>query len=138
MLSLGSGAQAQDGAECFSKYTKTNVCAYAREAQAKFSSILPMQMSQTVTVVSAAAMGPMLMITARWEMSKADLDRRLVANGVSPAQLGESMLALATNNACGSPQLAAFVRLGGKIRWAYNTADHFPITSPTVESCPQP
>lgn len=136
VASAAAPIMANDGLECFSKYTRTNVCAYARDAQAKFASILPMQISQNVTVVSAAALGPMLMITARWELTKVDLDQRLLANRMSRAQLEANMLSLAQNNACGSPQMAAFVRLGGKVRWSYNTSDHFPIASPTIDACP--
>jgi len=38
---------------------------------------------------------------------------------------------------CGQEATAAFVRLGGKISYHYQTADNMPLTVVTIGACPK-
>jgi hypothetical protein len=69
-------------------------------------------------------------------MSKSELDGRMALNAMTASQLTSSMETMARNGTCGARELAAFVRLGGKIRMSYRTSDNVPVHDTTVETCP--
>src|ERR1700741_3543433 len=65
-LASSARAAAEDGPECFSKFTKFNVCEKAREAQVGLAATLPMKMNANITMSTAIVSGPRLVITAIW------------------------------------------------------------------------
>jgi hypothetical protein len=134
---LVGDANAQDGPECFSPATKFNVCAQAREMQKQIAAALPMKTSANVTVISALAIGRDLNMNAMWDMTKADLEKSLVANGMTLAMISERISAATKNSVCSVPVTAAFVRLGGRISYTYRTTDHFHIAAVAVDNCPR-
>lgn len=137
-LTASPSARAQDEPECFSRYTKTNVCEFARKTQAAMAPSLPATDSSSIRIESIVAIGPMLAIDVVWLMTRSELDHLLIANGMPTGGLSGRMEQMATNAACITKELAAFVRLGGQIRWVVKTADNTPIHSPMVTSCPAP
>jgi hypothetical protein len=128
-------AGAQDGPECFSKFTNFNVCEKAREAQAGLAATLPMKMNANITMSTAIVQGPRIIITAIWNIEKVDFDARLQANSMTLADLTSKMDAATKNSVCSMDVMAAFVRLGGQVQYAYRTLDGFIVLSPLVSGC---
>jgi hypothetical protein len=132
---VGAGASAQDGPECFSKLTKFNVCEKAREAHAGLVATLPMKLNTNITMSTAIVQGPRIIITAVWNIDKAEFDARINANSTTVADLTLKMDAATKNSVCSAGVLAAFVRLGGQVQYAYRTLDGFIVLSPLVTAC---
>src|SRR4030088_3486372 len=86
-LAGNAGASAQDGSECFSRFTKLNVCEKAREAQAGLAATLPMKLNANITMSTAIVQGPRVYITAIWNIDKAEFDARIKANSTTLADL---------------------------------------------------
>ena len=136
MLLIADGAVAQDGAECFSKYTKFNICEKAREFQRTLALSLPMTMNANITLTMAAAEGPRVVIIAIWHISKADMDASLRVGNMSLTDLEARMNEGTQNSVCSQDAMAAFIRLGGQMQYIYKTEDQFVVLSPTVTACP--
>jgi hypothetical protein len=132
-----AGASAQDGPECFSKFTNFNVCEHAREAQAGLAVTLPMKMNTNITMSAAVVQGPRIIVTAIWNIDKAEFDARINANSTTLADLTLKMDAATKNSVCSTDALAAFVRLGGQVQYAYRTLDGVMVLSPLVTACPR-
>jgi hypothetical protein len=75
-------AAAEDRPECFSKFAKFNVCEKAREAHSGLAAMLPMKMNANITLSTAIAQGPRVIITAIWNIDKSEFDARLQANNI--------------------------------------------------------
>jgi hypothetical protein len=132
---LPTDAAAQDGPECFSRYTKFNVCEKARDLQRSIAPTLPMRTSANGSIVSVSAIGPELTMNGVWDLRKADLENALSASGQTIKALDASMQAATKNSVCSSEVTAAFVRLGGRIRYTYRTQDLFFIANIVVSDC---
>jgi hypothetical protein len=128
-------AAAQDGPECFSKFTNFNVCEKAREARAGLAVTLPMKLNTNITMSTAIVQGPRVIVTAIWNIDKAGFDARIHANSTTAADLTLKMDVATKNSVCSAGALAAFVRLGGQVQYAYRTLDGFIVLSPLVTAC---
>lgn len=134
LLGAAIGA-AEEAPGCLSKYTRTDICAKARQMQEEMAPHLPTRISADVTIVNVLAVGPRLGLTAVWQMTKAELDQRLFANNMTRDGLADRMTAAATNSVCSDRVLTAFVGLGGQIQYNYLTTDGFRIASPAILAC---
>lgn len=132
---LVSPSAAADGPECFSKYTKMNICEYARGAHAEMVNVLPMKLSNNVTIVTAVVVGPRLVMGASFQMTKAAAEALATERGITMTAWADKIAEATTNSVCGDKQLSAFVRLGGQVQYVYKTLDGFPIFQPAVTSC---
>jgi len=137
-VASGQFAVAEDGPECFSKYTKFNACEAAREIQSRMAPALPSKISADVTAVNVVVFGPRLTLTALWKLTKADFQDRMSAAGVTMGQMQNRMDQTTTNYVCSTRDLSAFVRLRGEVQYVYRTTDGFQLFAPTVTSCPRP
>jgi hypothetical protein len=135
LFSWPLAAAAHDGPECFSKFTKFNACEKAREAQAGLAATLPMKLNTNITMSTAIVQGPRVIITAIWNIDKAEFDARIHANSTTAVDLTLKMDAATKNSVCSAEALAAFVRLGGQVQYAYRTLDGFIVLSPLVTVC---
>lgn len=126
---------AEDGPECFSHLTKFNVCEKAREAQAGLAATLPMKMNTSITMSTAIVQGPRIIITAIWNIDKAEFHARLQASNMTVADLNSKMDVATKNSVCSMDVMAAFVRLGGQVQYLYRTLDGFVLLSPLVGAC---
>jgi hypothetical protein len=132
---VASPAAAFDGPECFSKFTKTNICEFARTAQAEVANGLPMKLNNNVTLVTAVVAGTKLIINASFQMTKAGAEALAAERGITMASWNEKMVEYTRNSVCSDKLLSAFVRLGGQLQYIYKTLDGFPIFQPEVGSC---
>lgn len=138
ILPLYAGASRAETPNCLSPLTKFDVCNYAKEVQAGLAEQLPFSLNANITLSTATVVGPRIVITALWKITKGELDSRLSSGGMSLAQLSENMQSGTEKSVCSMPQMAAFVRLGGQVQYIYRTADGFNALFPLVESCPRP
>jgi hypothetical protein len=130
-----SHAAAQDGKECFSEFTKYNVCEQARDIQRLIAASFPMKMNANITLSMAAVAGPRVILTAIWHTNKLDLDDSLRRGAMSLADL-EARMGLATGNSvCSQDIMAAFIRLGGQVQYLYKTEDGYVVLAPVVTKC---
>lgn len=126
---------AEDGPECFSKYTRTNVCEFARRAQADLAASLPMRISSNVTLATALVAGPRVIITAMFDMTKASAEDLAAQNHITMTQWASKLDVTTKNTVCSHPKLGAFVRLGGQIQYQYKALDGFILFDPTITAC---
>lgn len=124
-----------DGPECFSEVTKTNICEYARSAQAQIASALPMKLNKNVTLTTAVVDGPKLIIIAGFQMTRAAAEALAAQNGITMAVWNDRMIDYTQNSVCADKLLSAFVRLGGRMQYNYKTLDGFSIFQPEVAKC---
>jgi hypothetical protein len=134
-LASNARAASEDGPECFSKFTKFNVCEKAREAQAGLAATLPMKLNANITMSTAIVQGPRVIITAIWNIDKSEFDARLQANNMTVADLTLKMDVATKNSVCSLGLMAAFVRLGGLVQYLYRTLDGSIVLSPVVAAC---
>lgn len=123
---------AEDGPECFSRYTKTNVCDYARSAQAAVAPTLPMKASANLTIVSVAAAGPRLVYVAAMSSSAAEAEATATARGITMQNWAAQVQDYTRNSVCSMEALAAFVGLGGEVQYFYKSTDGRVLFSPLV------
>jgi len=128
-----SAVAAEDGPECFSPYTKTNVCEYARTAQAATAPTLPMKLNANLTIATVAAVGPRLIYTAVLNLTAAEAEAMANGRGISMQDWAAKMGDNTRNSVCSMDALAAFVRLGGEVQYLYKTADGRVLFSPLVQ-----
>jgi uncharacterized protein len=129
-------ADPQKGADCFSKYTKYDICSKAKEMHSQLVPLLPMRLNANMTLNQASVAGPAISLVAIWHIDNADLRATLKANGMSEADLKLKMDQQSKTMVCGQQFMGAFIRLGGKMLYVYRTQDGVPVHSTTVDSCP--
>ena len=137
MLVFSSTANAEGEDECQSRYTHYDVCAKASEVQRELAPLLPMQMISTMTLSTVIAVGPLLAFSVVWKIEHRELMLSLTNIGKTMDDLTVTMEAQTSTLVCGQDVLAAFVGLGGKIEYNYRTLDAVPITSITIQDCPE-
>ena len=115
---LPSTAHAND--ECIKGITKFDACKKARELSDQIAVTLPIKMSQNMTWESIAAVGDTLIINIRLSYNKDLLEETLKPRGLSLEYAKEALIEAAQNVCNEDTPTAAFVHLGGKIRYFYN------------------
>jgi hypothetical protein len=76
------------------------------------------------SISTAIVQGTRIIITAIWSIDKSEFDARIQANSTTLADLNSRMAAATKNSVCSMDVMAAFVRLGGQVQYAYRTLDH--------------
>ncbi|MGY3489638.1 hypothetical protein ACVW1C_007521 [Bradyrhizobium sp. USDA 4011] len=94
-----------------------------------------MKMNANITMSTAIAIGPRVIIAAVWNIDKAEFDARLKANNTTVADLASKMDIATKNSVCSLDVMAAFVRLGGQVQYLYRTLDGTIVMSPLVAAC---
>jgi hypothetical protein len=87
----GPGIAAEDRPECFSKYTKTNICDCARTAQAHAAPMLPMRLNAQVSLTSVMAIGPRLVFIAQWNLTSAQAEALVLERGTTMQEWSASI-----------------------------------------------
>jgi len=108
----------------------------AQEAAAELASTLPMRVNQNLTIQTVFAEGRMVMATAMFSYTKADLDAVLAQGGKNNQEAIAHMRNSARGGVCipGAP-LRRFVSLGGTVRYLYRFSDGTTYTVVDVDSC---
>ena len=96
---------------------------------------LPMQMSETMTLRSAMAIGPRITGTVEWHMSQSDLTATLSAAQMTLDQLITKLDVSTQSMLCSQEPMKAFIGLGGEVQYIYHTSDKVHVHSPTVTAC---
>lgn len=132
---LCTSAPAQDGPECFSQFTKFNVCEKAREMHGLLAAQLPQKMNANITLAGAFVAGRRVIIKGSWAATRSQIAQMALENGISQKQWGELVQQATQNLVCSNAVLSAFVRLGGQMQYVYQSTDNFEIFSALVETC---
>ncbi len=135
-LLLGTHCAVAD--ECKPNHVDFDVCAFAREVQAKTAPLLPMKMSANVTFINIIAAGPLLSMGVQWSFTSAEIDALIASSQKTPEQFYAAMDAYNKNSICGSQDTAAFVRLGGNAQYIYMTKDGKTVRTIRISDCPAP
>ena len=121
--------------ECFSKYTRFNLCETAKEI-AKASVIsYPQKVDKELTILSMRSEGTEIISLAMWELNYEELEHRMLANSTSLGQLKNKLETASRNYVCNHRELSALIRLGGKINYDYVTKDRRSIADIEVHFC---
>ena len=108
---------------CFVQFSNTNICDYAKKVQKEMAPNLPMQLSQNLVVRSITAVGPELGANAILKYTEQYLNNQLSKVGRTRESVDNQMRLMTINMVCTSPELEAFLGLGGKILYSYNFVD---------------
>jgi len=118
-LSIAWDANAKDS--CVANMVGVDICAKAKEIASEFQKHLPIVMSHNLSIVSAAAMGPLVAIQAKHSLAKAEVDSAYAQAGMD---LRRSMETATTGIICEEESpTRAFVNLGGEIQYLYLFSD---------------
>jgi hypothetical protein len=130
-------AAQQQSPDCFPNHIKMDMCAQAAKIQATLAPNLPQKVSDNATLISIMAAGPLISMTLRWTFTKEKLEALLASSNMTLDQLVSQVSTFETKHVCGTPALAAFVRLGGSVGYLYTTLDGDTFASSQVTACPQ-
>jgi hypothetical protein len=133
-LLIGIAPVAAD--ECRPNHVEFDVCAFAREVQTKTAPSLPIKISANVTFINILAVGPLLSIGVQWNFTATQIDVLISASQKTPEQFYAAMDEYNKNSICGSPDTAAFVRLGGSAQYIYMTTDGKTVRTIRISNCP--
>lgn len=133
---LPLAAFAETRPECFSPSKTINLCELATDIQQGLAPSLPMNMSATLRLESVASLGPLVQMTAVYMVDKAGLDARISNAGVTMDQYVQTLRDMSGKLVCGQEANAAFIRLGGELRYVYRLMDANPVATVSVKSCP--
>lgn len=109
--------------ECFVKYSKTNICDFAKKVQQEMAPSLPMQLSSNLVLRSIAAIGPVLWANAILKYDEKFLNQTLKQQGAPRAIIDMKMREMTHNRVCSGEQMRAFLDLGGHIVYSYEFID---------------
>lgn len=135
MLLTAATARA-DEPNCFSKYTKTNVCEAATKMQAVLAPMLPMKLSSDLTLTTVMAIGPKVIVTGMINKTKSEAEAFAESGNTSMQKWRFLVEEGSRHQICSAEPTAAFIRLGGIIEYNYNSLDGFRMFSPEVYYCP--
>ena len=108
---------------CFTQFSDTNICEFAKKVQKELAPNLPMQLSQNLIIRSVSAVGPELGANAVLKYTEQYLNEQLAVAGRSRDSVDSQMKQMTINMVCSSAGLEAFVGLGGTIVYQYNFVD---------------
>ena len=109
--------------ECFAKYSKTNICDFAKKVQREMAPSLPMQISSNLVVRNIVSVGPLVQISAMLKYDERFLNKSLKKQGVKRSLVDAKMRKMTQNVVCSNDGMSAFLGLGGKIAYHYNFND---------------
>lgn len=136
-LSPGDKGIAQQQGGCFN-LINMDMCAEAKKLQAALAPSLPQTISANITMFGAVADGTTVSMLARWNFSREQIIEGARSARITLDDLTKKMNDSEHNSVCSNKALAAFVRLGGKIAYIYNTKDGSTFATLTVSDCPSP
>ena len=132
LLLCASGAQASE--DC--KPKDVDVCATARTLQQGLAPQLPLRIGETMIMQDANVDGRRLGIVVVWQMNDAELQQRLTDNLMTMQDLQSNLEEQTVQTACGRPETANFIQLGGEIQYTYRLANGTPLHEPVISACP--
>ena len=109
--------------ECFAKYSKTNICDFAKKVQREMAPSLPMQISSNLVVRNIVSVGPLVQISAMLKYNENFMNNSLKKQGVKRSLVDARMRKMTQNVVCSNDAMSAFLGLGGKIAYHYNFND---------------
>ena len=109
--------------QCLSPYTKTDICALAKKIQSELAPSLPMQLSKSLYLRHAIAIGPLLQLTALLNYDLEFLNNALQSQGINRREVDKKMRVMTLNSVCSQKGTRAFLGLGGEVSYLYQFND---------------
>lgn len=121
--------------ECLSKYTKTDVCEYAKKLANEMAPSLPMQLNQNMSLESIIAIKNVIQLVAQLHFDRTYLENLYASRGLKLADF-EAAMRKSVDNMCskGNP-VGAFIGLGGELRYVYRFIDGEQFLTVVKETC---
>lgn len=121
--------------ECLSRYSKTDVCEYARNLTSEMAPSLPMQLNQNMSLESIASIKNIIQLVAQLRYDRKYLETLYHSRGLKLSEF-EGAMRRSVDSMCaeGNP-LGAFVRLGGELMYVYRFSDGEQFLTVTKSVC---
>ena len=133
-LAFSSLAEAQD-LRCAPNLIGEDICLLAESMETEMAAQLPLAAGEGVTVTSITADGSVLNVTGLWAMTAEEFLGQLLPSPLSLSEFRQEGHESTTRMACSAEPLAAYVGLGGEVRYVYYTNDGVRIFEALVVHC---
>jgi hypothetical protein len=107
----------------------------AREAAEEFQPNLPMQMGPNMVLRSVFALGTKVAMAVHLNYNEATLNAQYRQHGLGVDDAKKGMTAHTTNGLCSTPDMAAFITLGGSVMYKYQYQDGTLFAETLIDSC---
>lgn len=123
-------------AECRgTKSSNVDLCAQARAAADDMAKLLPMHVSQNLTLMTVFAIGKRVTVTALLAYNRQSLESYASANAISMKSVDSAMVNMAKSGACSQIETKSFIENGGSLQYLYRFMDGTSYLNPVVSSC---
>lgn len=112
-----------------------DLCVQARAYADETAKTLPMRLNQNLTIVTAAAAGKRIIMTAVLAYDRQYLESVAESKGASMQSIDAAMSNTAKAGVCAQSQAKAFVDSGGSVQYQYRFRDGTSYLNPVVSSC---
>jgi hypothetical protein len=122
--------------ECQSKgSSNVDLCAQARAYADDSAKLLPMRISQNLTIMTIFATGKRITMTAGLSYDRQYLESLATSKGVSMQSIDSAMIKTAQTGACAQGIVRTFIDNGGSVQYLYRFRDGTSYMDPVVSSC---
>jgi len=117
------------------KSSNVDLCAQARAAADDMAKLLPMHVSQNLTLMTVFAIGKRVTVTALLAYNRQFLESYASANAISMKSVDSAMVNMAKSGACSQIETKSFIENGGSLQYLYRFMDGTSYLNPVVSSC---
>jgi hypothetical protein len=121
---------------CRGKAAKADLCAQARAYADDSARLLPMRVSQNLTISTIFAAGKRITMTAVLAYDRQYLESLAGSNGASMQAIESAMITTARTGACAPGAVRDFIDNGGSVQYLYRFRNGAPYLNPVVSRCP--
>ena len=119
-----------------SKLNENDACRAAREIAAMFTGILPMKMSENITLEKAVALKNIVQLTAVLIYSKQELEKALSKKGMTFYDMNRQLIGMTRAGTCQENSgTLAFISLGGQFQYDIKYSDGTPLLTIDIKDC---
>lgn len=119
-----------------SKLNENEACRAAQEIAAMYSGILPMKMSENMTLEKAAALKNIVQLTAVLLYSKQELEKALSRKGMTFDDMNRQLIGMTRAGTCQeNSETLAFISLGGQFQYDIKYSDGTPLLTIDIKGC---
>lgn len=135
LFAFSSNAAVAQDLACKPNLIGEDICLVAERMANEMATQLPMTTPDGTTLTSIEANGSVVSISGSWKMSGDEFLEKLLPSPTTMSEFRLEGLKSTTRMACSAEPLAAFVGLGGELRYTYFTVDGDRIFEALVVHC---
>lgn len=121
---------------CFQNAIKKDVCAYASGIASEVAKVLPIQLSDNMSIVSVDAISNKVVIVAQLDYNYDYLSSVYNGDIAFENKIKETMRIYSKSNICTDKQTSQFVSLGGEVEYKFVFNDGNIFDSYAITGCP--